>query len=179
MSLIIMDTDNKNMSHRLVYYGNPTLASMAERVGNIDGSVISLISEMREIMAREKGIGLAAPQIDVGKRIIMVDTGEGEKGRIVLINPEIKGVSDKIEPYEEGCLSVPKIFADVMRPAEVFLKGLTPDGKEIEYEAKGLMARVLQHEVDHLDGILFIDRLEKYIKDEFRAELKKIKKMNR
>ena len=167
------------MAHSLVYYGNSTLASVAERVENIDDGIIALIDEMSDIMVKERGLGLAAPQVDVGKRIIMVDTGEGESGRIVLLNPEILSSSEKFEPYEEGCLSVPKIFTEVIRPAEVCVRGITPDGKDIRFEASGLMARVLQHEIDHLEGILFIDRVEKYIRDEFRAELKKIKKMNR
>ena len=167
------------MVHRLVYYGNSTLASVAQKVENIDDSIISLIREMSDIMARERGIGLAAPQVDVGKRIIMVDTGEGKSGRVVLINPQIEKFSDTLEPYEEGCLSVPNIFTDVVRPAEIFIRGTTPAGKETEFEASGLMARVLQHEVDHLDGILFIDRVEKYIRDEYKSELKKIKKLNR
>ncbi len=167
------------MAHSLVYYGNTTLASVAERIENIDDSTVSLIREMSDIMMKERGLGLAAPQIDVGKRIIIVDPGDGKNSRIVLLNPEIKEFSDEFEPYEEGCLSVPNIFTDVIRPAEIHVKGITPEGKEIEFEASGLTARILQHEIDHLNGILFIDRLEKYIRDEFRSELKKIKKLNK
>jgi len=167
------------MSHSLVYYGNDTLASVAERVENVDGEVVSLVHEMFDIMYKERGIGLAAPQIDVGKRIIVIDTGEERDGKLALINPEIRAFSDNLEPYEEGCLSVPKPLADVVRPAEILIKGISVKGEEVEFEASGLMARVLQHEIDHLDGILFIDRIEKYIKDEFRAELKKIKKLNK
>lgn len=167
------------MTHSLVYYGNTTLASVAERIENIDDGIVSLIREMCDIMMKESGLGLAAPQIDVGKRIIIVDSRDGKSRRIVLLNPEIKEFSNKLEPYEEGCLSVPKIFTDVIRPAEILVKGITPDGNEIEFEASGLTARILQHEIDHLNGILFIDRLEKYIRDEYRSELKKIKKLNR
>jgi peptide deformylase len=167
------------MSHSLVYFGNGTLSSVAERVENIDDAIISTIHDMFEIMYKEKGIGLAAPQIDFGKRIIIVDTGEEKVEKFALINPEIKEVSDSIEPYEEGCLSLPGLLADVIRPTEILITGITPKGQEIEIEASGLLARVLQHEIDHLDGILFIDRIEKYIKDEFRTELKKIKKLNK
>jgi peptide deformylase len=167
------------MSHSLVYYGNETLASVAERVDNVDGEIVSLVKELFDIMYKERGIGLAAPQIDVGKRIIVIDTGEEINGKLALINPEILEFSDHLEPYEEGCLSVPRLLADVIRPAEIFVKGISVKGEEVEIEASGLMARVLQHEVDHLNGILFIDRIEKYIKDEFRAELKKIKKLNK
>lgn len=167
------------MSHSLVYYGNETLSSVAEKVKNIDDQTISLINEMFDIMYKERGIGLAAPQINLGQRIIVIDTGEERSSRIALINPEIKEVSDTLEPYEEGCLSLPGLNADVVRPSEILITGVTPLGDEIEMEASGLLARVLQHEIDHLDGILFIDRIEKYIKDELRSELKKIKKLNK
>ena len=167
------------MSHSLVYYGNETLASVAERVENIDDNIISIIDEMFDIMYKEKGVGLAAPQINLGKRIIVIDTGEERFNKIALINPEITGFSDNLEPYEEGCLSLPKLLADVIRPTEIYVKGVMPNGKEVELEASGFFARVMQHEVDHLDGILFIDRIEKYIKDELRSELKKIKKLNK
>lgn len=167
------------MSNSLVYYGNGTLSAVAERIENIDDSVISIINEMFDIMHREKGIGLAAPQIDVGKRIVVIDTGEQKVPKLALVNPEIIKFSDRTEPYEEGCLSLPGLLADVVRPSGIFVKGITPAGEEIEIEASGLLARVFQHEIDHLDGILFIDRIEKYKKDEFRSELKKIKKLNK
>ena len=167
------------MSRSLVFYGNDTLAGVAEPVENIDGSIASLIDEMFKIMYKEKGIGLAAPQVDLGTRIFVVDTGETKSQKFALINPVIKESSDKFEPYEEGCLSVPGINADVIRPESILISGYTREGKEVEIEADGLLARVFQHEYDHLDGILFIDRIEKYIRDELRTELKKIKKMNK
>ena len=167
------------MSYNLVYYGNPTLASVAEKVEKIDDNIISVIGEMYDIMYSEKGVGLAAPQINLGKRIIVIDTGENRNNKIALINPEIKKFSDTVEPYEEGCLSLPKLWRDVIRPTEVSVKGVTPKGDEIELDASGFFARVLQHEIDHLNGILFIDRIEKYLKDEIRTELKKIRKLNK
>jgi len=167
------------MSRSLVFYGNDTLAGVAEPVENIDGSIASLIDEMFKIMYKEKGIGLAAPQVDLGKRIFVVDTGENRSQKFALINPVIKERSSKLEPYEEGCLSVPGINADVIRPESILISGYNRDGKEVEIEANGLLARVFQHEYDHLDGILFIDRIEKYIRDELRTELKKIKKLNK
>jgi len=166
------------MSRSLVFYGNETLAGVAEPVENIDGSIASLIDEMFKIMYKEKGIGLAAPQVDLGKRIFVVDTGETKSQKFALINPVIKESSDRTEPYEEGCLSVPGINADVIRPESILISGYTREGKEVEIEANGLLARVFQHEYDHLNGILFIDRVEKYLRDEMRSELKKIKKLN-
>lgn len=167
------------MSRSLVFYGNDTLAGVAEPVENIDGSIVSLIDEMFNIMYKEKGIGLAAPQVDFGKRIFVVDTGETKSEKFALINPVIKEMSDRLEPYEEGCLSLPGLNADVVRPESILIGGYTPRGKEVEIEASGLLARVFQHEYDHLDGILFIDRIEKFIRDEMRTELKKIKKLNK
>jgi peptide deformylase len=134
---------------------------------------------MFEVMYQEKGVGLAAPQIDLNKRIIVVDANDEKKNKIALINPEIVSFSDTVAPYEEGCLSLPGLNADVIRPTEIVVKGVSPAGDIVEYEATGLFARILQHEIDHLDGILFIDRIEKYIKNEFRAELKKIRKLNK
>ncbi|MFA5520024.1 MAG: peptide deformylase [Spirochaetota bacterium] len=167
------------MNHNLVYYGNKTLSSVAERVENIDDSIISLIKDMCDVLTKVGGLGLAAPQVDEGKRIV-VAAPDNEKGaKIILINPEIKKFSDSLEEMEEGCLSVPDIFTEVKRPAEIIVKGVTPEGKEIEFEASGLTARIFQHEIDHLNGILFIDRIEKYIREEFRSDLKRIKKLSR
>jgi len=162
----------------LVFYGNETLAGVAEPVENIDGNIVSIIEEMFKVMYKEQGIGLAGPQVDLGKRLFVVDTGETKGAKFALINPVIKERSDKLVPYEEGCLSVPGINADVMRPESILISGYTTSGKEVEIEADGLLARVFQHEYDHLDGYLFIDRIEKYIRDEMRSELKKIKKLN-
>ena len=167
------------MNYNLVYYGNSTLASVAETVKDIDDNIIDIINNMFEVMYREKGVGLAAPQIDLNKRIIVVDPDGEMRNKVALINPEIVSFSDTATPYEEGCLSLPGLNADVVRPAEIVVKGLSPAGDIVKYEASGLFARILQHEIDHLDGILFIDRIEKYMKDEFRAELKKIKKLNK
>ena len=167
------------MSRRLVYYGNATLASTAEKVKKIDDSIIKIINNMFEIMYNEKGIGLAAPQIDLNKRIIVVDTNDETKSKIALINPEIISFSDTVALYEEGCLSLPGLNADVERPTEIAVKGVLPSGEMVEFEADGLFARVLQHEIDHLDGMFFIDRIEKYKKNELRSELKRIKKLNK
>ena len=166
------------MNYRLVYYGNETLSSVAEAVKNIDDSIIKIIDNMFGIMYQEKGIGLAAPQIDLNKRIIVADTDDESRNKIALINPEIVSFSDDAALYEEGCLSLPGLNADVARPTEIVVRGVSLAGKVVEVGAAGLMARVLQHEIDHLDGIFFIDRIEKYMKNELRSELKRIKKLN-
>ena len=167
------------MPRHLVFYGKEILSQVAQPVENIDDDIISLIDEMFKIMYKEKGVGLAAPQVDLARRIVVIDTGENKGEKIAIINPVITGASDRLVPYEEGCLSLPGINADVVRPDSVFVKGINPRGKEMEIEAKGFLARVFQHEIDHLEGILFIDRVEKYIRDELRSDLKKIKKLNK
>lgn len=167
------------MKLNLVYYGNETLAGEAEDVRNIDDEVLEIIDTMFKVMYREKGIGLAAPQVNLNRKIVVIDPGDDARHRIALINPVIIGSSEQTEPYEEGCLSVPGINADVIRPSEIVLRAVNVKGKEVEIEAAGIMARVIQHEVDHLHGILFIDRIEKYLRDELKSELKKIKKLNR
>jgi len=167
------------MSLELVYYGNQTLKDIAEEVMDVDGKIIKLIDTMYKIMYKERGIGLAAPQVDIGKRIILLDLEASNGPSMALINPVIKEFSDRDEPYEEGCLSLPGITADIIRPSEIIVSGIDPQGNEVEFEADDLLARVIQHEVDHLGGKVFIDHLEDYEKNELRPQLKKIKKMNR
>jgi peptide deformylase len=168
------------MAHELVYYGHKTLKKIAEEVVNIDGEAIDLIDSMYNVMYRAKGLGLAAPQVDVSRRIFVLDIEDDKKNiSLALINPVIKEYSDKEEPYEEGCLSVPGIMAEVTRPVEILVSGLDRDGKEVEIEAGDLLARVIQHEIDHLNGIVFVDHLEDYLRNELRPELKKIKKLNK
>ncbi len=166
------------MKLNLVYYGKDILSQVAEDVQDIDDEVISTIDSMFKVMYKEKGIGLAAPQVDLNRRIIVIDPGDDARHKIALINPVILESSDKTEPYEEGCLSLPGLNADVIRPSEILLRAVNVKGKNVEIEAGGIMARVIQHEIDHLNGILFIDRIEKFVRDEMKSELKKIKKMN-
>ncbi len=167
------------MSYILQYYGAQVLHQKAAKVTQIDDSVLELIDAMYNIMYKAKGIGLAAPQVGASKRIIVIDTSDYEGGQaLTLINPVITEFSKNVEPYEEGCLSVPGINRDVIRPVEIVIAGVDTDGKPVEIEASGLNARVLQHEYDHLDGILFVDRLEDYVRNELRPDLKKIKKLN-
>ncbi len=167
------------MAYRLVYYGNDTLKKVAEKVQNIDQEIIDLIDSMYNIMYQEHGVGLAAPQVDVSRRILTIDIEHEDGPSIALINPEIIAKSDTLVPYDEGCLSLPGISADIIRPAEITVKGVTPEGKEVRFDAGGLFARVLQHEIDHLDGIVFIDHIDEYLRKEYSAELKKIKKLNK
>ena len=166
--------------HSLVYYGSDILRADSSDVKEIDAETAALVEEMFVIMKKANGVGLAAPQIGVNRNIITVDISHTEqKMKIALINPVITAKSENISLYEEGCLSVPGVWAEVERPSDVTVKAVDVSGKEIVYDADNFFARVLQHEIDHLRGILFIDRIEDYIRKEFARELKKIKKMNK
>jgi peptide deformylase len=136
------------------------LRQKAEQVKKIDADLLQLIQDMFEAMHAAQGIGLAAPQVGVSERVIVIDVEEyhPEILPIALINPMITGATGE-ELGEEGCLSLPGYRGIVRRAMDVTAKGLLSNGHKIEFEASGLMARVLQHEIDHLDGVLFIDRL--------------------
>ncbi len=144
----------------ILKYGSTTLHQPSEQVSIVDSSVVELIADLIETMHAAPGIGLAAPQIGVNRRVIVVDLsiGEDEEALVVLVNPEVVDSSGQ-ELGEEGCLSVPGIFSDVVRPSKITVKALNSDGEEIVMEAEGLMARALCHEIDHLDGVVFVDRL--------------------
>jgi len=167
------------MSYKLVYFGNETLRKEAQIIENIDGKLIDLIDSMYTVMYKSKGVGLAAPQVDVGKRLLVLDIEDSDGPILTLINPVIKEFSDRVEPYEEGCLSLPGISKTIVRPSEILVEAIDADGNELQIETDGLLARVLQHEIDHLDGKVFIDHIEKHERDELRPILKKIKRMNR
>lgn len=141
-------------------YNDPVLHRKARPVTQISGTIRKLIDDMFETMYANGGIGLAAPQVGVSKRIFVVDTKAiGEK--LAMINPRIVSMSRKdLEPYTEGCLSLPGIEAEILRPRKIMVEYLDPEGKERKLTAEGLLARVIQHENDHLDGILLVDRVE-------------------
>lgn len=139
--------------------GDPVLRRKAEPVAEVDDEIRGLIDDMLETMYDADGVGLAAPQVGIGKRVIVVDVRDPDAPPFALINPVIVERGDEVERGEEGCLSIPGLKEIVERPAEVVVEGLDRDGNPRRIEAEGLLARALQHEVDHLDGILFIDRV--------------------
>ena len=156
---------------RVRIIGDPVLRKKARPVKvPVSKNVSSLIDEMFEVMESE-GIGLAAPQIGESIRLIVVDTRENGH-RFPLINPRIVSASGKTGTFNEGCLSVPGVSADVVRPLEVVVEGLDRNGKQRRIEADGILARVLQHEIDHLDGILFVDHLPAEEREALEPELK-------
>lgn len=139
---------------KIVEAGDDLLREKAKRVTKLGSTIEKLLDNMRDTMYANKGVGLAAPQIGVSKRVIVVDVGQG---LVELINPEIIDVNGT-QTDIEGCLSIPGVVGDVTRAAWVKVRGLDRKGAEIELEAEGYFARALQHEIDHLDGILFIDK---------------------
>jgi len=168
-----------NTQHKLVFYGNKTLRSTAQEITQVTQEIRDLTDEMFAIMHKEQGIGLAAPQIDVPLQLLVIDIRSNKGPMMALINPRITAFSDEKDGYEEGCLSLPGITAEVIRPVGIQVEGIAINEKPVKFEATGLLARVLQHEIDHLNGKLFIDYLEDYKRKELNAQLKKIKKLNR
>lgn len=139
--------------------GDPVLRQKAEPLKAIDADTRQLIQDMFDTMYQSDGVGLAAPQVGVSQRVIVVDPREQDVKPFGLINPVILEFGPDVERGEEGCLSIPGLKDIVERPSSIVMEGLDGDGRTLRLEAEGLLARVLQHEVDHLDGILFIDRV--------------------
>jgi peptide deformylase len=129
-------------------------------------------------MEDAQGIGLAASQIDVHLRVIVMNLSEDDIGPRVFINPEIEILDDSVDPYEEGCLSVPGFYEKVDRPAHVMIRALDGEGKAFEEEAHGLLAVCIQHEIDHLEGKLFVDYLSPFKRQRIRKKLEKIHRQN-
>ncbi|RAI00039.1 peptide deformylase [Acuticoccus sediminis] len=147
---------------------DPVLRRVAEPVTSVDARIKALADDMLETMYAAPGIGLAAPQIGVLERLIVLDVATGEDAEpapMVLVNPEIVASSEETSVYEEGCLSIPDYTEEVERPARVTVRFLDRDGAEQTVEADGLLATCLQHEIDHLNGILFIDYLSRLKRD--------------
>ena len=159
---------------QIVKYGNPILTKKAEEIINLDKYVEELAENMVQTMYRAPGIGLAAPQINESKRLITVDlsVGEDSQNLIILINPELVSQEGEVIS-EEGCLSVPDINEKIARPYRVIVKGIDLKGDEKTVEAEGLLARVLCHEIDHINGKLFIDHLSLLKKSLIKKKLRK------
>ncbi len=165
---------------QIVKYGNPTLTKKAEEIINLDKYIEELALNMVQTMYAAPGIGLAAPQVNESKRLITVDlsVGENSQNLIILINPELVSQEGEIIS-EEGCLSVPDINEKVARPSRVIIRGIDLKGNEKTVEAEELFARVLCHEIDHINGKLFIDHLSLLKKSLIKKRLKKAAKMGK
>ena len=158
---------------------DPRLQAVSMDVETVDSDIRTLVDDMADSMYAAEGIGLAAIQIGVAKRILVIDLDqkEGKKNPIPYINPKITWASEEMAVFEEGCLSVPEIWDDVERPARIKCEYLDRDGKKQTLEADGLLATCLQHEMDHLNGVLFIDHLSRLKKNMAIKKLTKAKKL--
>ena len=171
----------------VTYYGHPVLRQKGARIESVNAETKQLIADMFETMYEHKGVGLAAQQVGVAQQVPVIDVRgvadrpstlelDGKPADVadfmplVLINPEVKPVG-KPAAGPEGCLSFPEIFGDITRPETVDVTALNAKGKPIHFRCGGLLARAVQHEADHLNGILFIDRMDKQTKEELRPEL--------
>jgi peptide deformylase len=164
----------------LVILPDPLLRVTSTPVETIDGATKAFVDDMFETMYEAPGVGLAAVQVGLTKRIVTMDAtrGDDEKQPLALINPEIIWASDELSDYEEGCLSIPDYHEFVTRPAKVGVRFLTIDGKIEEREMDGLAATVIQHEIDHLNGKLFIDHISKLKRDRVIKKFQKLARLH-
>jgi peptide deformylase len=164
----------------IIWAPDPRLKSISEPVPAVDDGVLQLMNDMLDTMYAEPGIGLSAIQVGIPKRIVVVDVArDGEEPQpLRLINPVITGESDDIAVFDEGCLSLPEFFADIERPAEVEVAYTDDAGKDQTLRADDILSRCLQHEIDHLDGILFVDHLSAVRRGMILRKLSKLKKSN-
>lgn len=155
------------MAYReIVTLPHPVLRRKARKVTDFGQELQTLIDDMVETMRAAPGVGLAAPQVNVSQRVIVVEFGDEEDETVppelyTIVNPEITRFSRELEIGTEGCLSIPEIVGDVERPVEVTVKGLNRHGQPVKIKANGWLARIFQHEVDHIDGVLFVDKAER------------------
>ena len=158
---------SRGMARPIITLPDKRLRRVSEPVGKISAEIKQLVEDMFESMYEAPGIGLAAVQLGVLKRVVTMDLSkkEGPPSPQVFINPEIVWRSEEKSVYEEGCLSIPEIHEDVERPARVKVKYVNLDGQQNEAEAEGLFATCIQHEIDHLNGVLFIDHISKLKRD--------------
>ncbi len=166
------------MKKNIIIEPDPILRKKSLSLEKVDDDIRKLMDDMLETMYDAPGIGLAAPQIGILKRLVVIDISKekDKKNPFFLINPEIIHTSIETSVYEEGCLSLPGQFAEIERPAKCVIKYIDYNGKEKEIKADGLLATCIQHEVDHLNGVLFIDYLSKLKKDMIVKKLVKHKK---
>jgi peptide deformylase len=154
-------------------YPDPRLHKVAKPVEQVDARIKKIVADMADTMYDAPGVGLAATQVDVHERIVVIDVSEEQNELMVFINPEIVWASSETKSWREGCLSVPEFYDEVERPSEIRVKALNVDGKEFEIEADGLLAVCLQHELDHLQGKVFVEYLSILKRTRISQKMKK------
>jgi peptide deformylase len=157
----------------ILNFPDPRLRTKARPVEKVDAGIRTLAADMLETMYAAPGIGLAASQVDQHLQLIVMDLSEEKNQPMVFINPKITPLTDETQPYEEGCLSVPQVFDKVNRPSRVKIEALDLDGKPFAIDADGLLAVCIQHEMDHLDGKLFVDYLSPLKRQRIREKITK------
>ena len=161
---------------KVLHFPDSRLRKVAQKVENVDQNIRDIIDQMFFTMYEEKGIGLAATQVNIHKRIIVIDVSEKKDERICLINPVILSLSNDVDIYEEGCLSVPGFYENVSRPKDIKVSTLNYNGELIEIEANGLLSTCIQHEIDHLNGKLFVDHISSLKRNRIEKKIVKLKK---
>lgn len=161
----------------ILHFPDPRLQKVAQRVQAVDGRIRTLVADMLETMYEAKGIGLAATQIDVHERVIVIDVSEERNQPIALINAELLWASEERVKGEEGCLSIPGVYDGVERAAQVKVRALDENGQSREIEADGLLAVCIQHEMDHLKGRLFIDYLSAFKRNRIKTKMLKAERL--
>ena len=157
----------------ILRYPDPRLHTVAKRVENVDDGVRRLVRDMAETMYAAPGIGLAATQVDVHRRVIVIDTSDTRDQLLVLINPVLVSASEEIQECEEGCLSVPGVYDTVTRAAKVKVGALDANGIAFERTAEGMLAVCIQHEMDHLEGRVFVEYLSRLKRSRIKARMEK------
>ena len=157
----------------ILEFPDPRLRTVAEPVEEVNDEIRQLCADMLETMYEAPGIGLAATQVNVHKRLLVCDVSEDGSDPLVFINPEIQGSSEDLSSYDEGCLSVPGFFEEVELPSKVVVKALDEKGEQFEMEIEGLLATCVQHEIDHLEGKLFVDYISPMKRRRIRSKLEK------
>ena len=162
----------------IIIIPDPLLKTVSAPVERVDGRVRALMDDMAETMYAAPGIGLAAIQVGIPERLVVMDVSRDEEERqpLYLVNPQVVWTSEETSVYEEGCLSIPEYYEEVERPAECTVRYLDRDGAEREMQCTGLMSTCVQHEIDHLDGVLFIDHISRLKRDRVMRRFAKAKK---
>jgi peptide deformylase len=164
---------------KILIFPDPRLRTVATTVDTVDEGTKTLIKDMLKTMYEGNGIGLAATQVNIHKRIIVIDVSEEKNKPLILINPLLEEIIEpKKLPYSEGCLSVPGFYEELERPSKVRIKALGLDNKTFSMEAEGILSVVIQHEMDHLDGKIFVDYLTNLKREIIRKKLLKQKKLD-
>jgi len=157
----------------ILHYPDQRLHTIAKPVVAVDARIVQIVTDMGETMYEAQGIGLAATQVDIHERIIVIDVSEDRNELMIFINPELTWASPEKKSWREGCLSVPEFFDEVERPERITIKALNQAGKPFELEADGLLAVCLQHEMDHLQGKVFVEYLSPLKQSRIALKLKK------